>query len=164
MNTRSMASNSLPIQFGASNTMFHRALGDAVKAHIIPRNPAEGLTLPKADCPAKRVLTDRELDKFMEAIQADSFWHDFFYTELTTGLRRGEICGLQWRDFDAEAGTLQVCRTLHKRAGGGFETGETKTERGRRKILLPQSTADMLRKRREVCPGKWIFPDPFKPG
>ena len=146
------------------HTMLHRALGDAVKAHIIPRNPAEGLTLPKADCPAKRVLTDRELDKFMETIQAAPFWRDFFYTELTTGLRRGEICGLQWRDFDAEAGTLQVCRTLHKRAGGGFETGETKTGRGRRKILLPQSTADMLRKRREVFPGKWIFPDPFKPG
>lgn len=100
----------------------------------------------------------------MEVIKANPFWHDFFYTELTTGLRRGEICGLQWRDFNAEAGTLQVCRTLHKRAGGGFETGETKTGRGRRKILLPQSTADMLRKRREVFPGKWIFPDPFKPG
>ena len=35
------------------HTMLHRALGDAVKARIIPRNPAEGLTLPKADCSAK---------------------------------------------------------------------------------------------------------------
>lgn len=51
------------------HTMFHRAMGDAVKARIIPRNPTEGLTLPKADCPVKRVLTDRELDSFMETIQ-----------------------------------------------------------------------------------------------
>lgn len=99
----------------------------------------------------------------MEAIQADPFWHDFFYTELTTGLRRGEICGLQWRDFHPETGTLKVCRTLHKKTGGGFETGETKTGRGRRKILLPQSTADMLRARQEAFPGKWIFPNPLKP-
>ncbi len=145
------------------HTMLHRALGDAVKAHIIPRNPAEGLTLPRSDGPAKRVLTDRELDKFMEAIKADPFWHDFFYTELTTGLRRGEICGLQWRDFDPETGMLQISRTLHKKTGGGFETGETKTGRGRRKILLPQSTADMLRARQEAFPGKWIFPNLLKP-
>ncbi len=145
------------------HTMLHRALGDAVKARIIPCNPAEGLTLPKADCPAKRVLTDRELDKFVETIQVDPFWHDFFYTELTTGLRRGEICGLQWRDFDPETGTLQISRTLHKKTGGGFETGKTKTGRGRRKILLPQSTADMLRARQDALPGKWIFPNLLKP-
>ena len=145
------------------HTMLHRALRDAVKARIIPRNPAEGLTLPKADCPAKRVLTDRELDKFMEVIKADPFWRDFFYTELTTSLRRGEICGLQWRDFDSETGTLQISRTLHRKTGGGFETGETKTGRGRRKILLPQSTANMLRVRQKAFPGKWIFPNPLKP-
>ena len=145
------------------HTMLHRALGDAVKTHIIPRNPAEGLTLPKAGCPAKRVLTDRELDKFMETIKADPFWHDFFYTELTTGLRRGEICGLQWCDFDPETGTLQISRTLHKEAGGGFETGETKTGRGKRKILLPQSTADVLRKRQRNALSKWIFPDLLRP-
>ena len=145
------------------HTMLHRAMADAVRAHIIPRNPTEGLTLSKADGTAKRVFTDRELDKFMEAIKADPIWHDFFYTELTTGLRRGEICGLQWQDFDAEAGTLQVSRTLHKKADGGFETGETKTGRGKRKILLPQSTADLLRDRQKAALGKWIFPNPFKP-
>ena len=32
----------------------------------------------------------------MAIIQQDDIWHDFFYTELTTGLRRGEICGLKW--------------------------------------------------------------------
>ncbi len=145
------------------HTMLHRALGDAVKACIIPRNPAEGLTLPKADTPAKRVLTDKELDKFMETINTDPIWHDFFYTELTTGLRRGEICGLQWQDFDAQAGTLQISRTLHRKTGGGFETGETKTGQGKRKILLPGSTANLLRERQKTIPGKWIFPNPLKP-
>lgn len=136
------------------HTMLHRAMADAVRAHIIPQNPVERLTLPKADCPPKRVLTDRELDSFMEIIQTDPLWHDFFYTELTTGLRRGEICGLQWQDFDSRTGTLQISRTLHRKVGGGFETGETKTGRGRRKILLPQSTADMLQARQEAFPGK----------
>ena len=29
-----------------------------------------------------------------------------------TGLRRGEICGLQWSDFDGNTGTLKVCRSM----------------------------------------------------
>lgn len=33
---------------------------------------------------------------------------------LQTGLRLGEICGLQWKDIDFEKCTLTVCRTLQK--------------------------------------------------
>ena len=145
------------------HAMLHRALADAVRAHVIPRNPADGVTLPKADAVSKRVLTDWEMDTFMAAIKADPIWHDFFYTELTTGLRRGELCALQWRDFDAEAGTLQISRTLHQNPDGGFSTGETKTGKGRRKILLPQSTADILRERQKTVRSEWIFPSPVKP-
>lgn len=143
------------------HTMLHRALGDAVQAHIIPRNPAEGLTLPKSDSVPRRVLTDKELDTFMEVIKTDPVWHDFFYTELTTGLRRGEICALQWRDFDAEAGTLQISRTLHRKPGGGFATGETKTRTGKRRIMLPLSTAELLREQQKASSSKWIFPNPL---
>ena len=71
------------------HAMLHRALADAVRAHVIPCNPANGVTLPKVDAVSKRVLTDREMDAFMAVIGADPVWHDFFYTELTTGLRRG---------------------------------------------------------------------------
>ena len=145
------------------HTMLHRAMADAVREHIIPRNPADGVTLPKVARTAKRVLTDKELDDFMETIKADLFWYDFFYTELTTGLRRGEICGLQWKDFDGEEGTLQVSRTLHKKSGGEFEVGETKTGAGRRKILLPQSTADILQERKKSACSEWIFSDPLRP-
>lgn len=145
------------------HTMLHRAMADAVRAHIIPRNPADGVTLPKADTASKCVLTDKELDAFMDTIKADPLWYDFFYTELTTGLRRGEICGLQWQEFDSRAGTLQVSRTLHKKAGGGFEVGDTKTRRGKRKILLPQSTADILRERQSATLSEWVFSDPLRP-
>ena len=145
------------------HTMLHRALKDAVTAHLIAKNPADGVTIPKRDSKLKRVLTDREMDAFMAIIKADPVWHDFFYTELTTGLRRGELCGLQWRDFDAEAGTLQVSRTLHQDPGGGFSTGETKTGKGKRKILLPDSTAALLRERQKTARSEWIFPSLLKP-
>ena len=99
----------------------------------------------------------------MQRIRQDERWYDFFYTELTTGLRRGEICGLKWEDFDAENGKLKVRRSVAKRKGGGLNIGETKTETGTRTIVLPPSTKELLRKRKETAVSEWIFPNIYKP-
>ena len=90
------------------------------------------------------ILNEEQLDTFMDTIKAAPIWHDFFYTELTTGLRRGEICGLMWTDFDDKTGTLQISRTLHREKGGRLVAGDTKTYAGTRKIVLPPSTVELL--------------------
>ena len=82
---------------------------------------------------------------------------------LWRGLRRGEICGLQWIDFDGEAGTLKVCRTLHSQRKGEYTVGETKTNQGMRTIILPHSVTEILRRRKVDAISQWIFPDPVKP-
>ncbi len=119
------------------HAIFHQAMEDALHAHIIAKNPTVGATVPKASHAPKRVLTDRELDTFLDAVRKDRIWGDFFYVELTTGLRRGEICGLMWQDFDARNGVLQVRRTLHNRKLGVDMLGKTKTRSGERTIVLP---------------------------
>ena len=145
------------------HAIFHQAMEDALHAHIIAKNPAVGATVPKVSHAPKRVLTDRELDTFLDAVREDKIWGDFFYVELTTGLRRGEICGLMWQDFDARNGVLQVRRTLHSRKLGVDMLGKTKTRSGERTIVLPRSTAEILRRRKENAITQWIFPDPVRP-
>ena len=141
----------------------HHALKTAADEGLIPFNPAEKVTPPRVQNTPKRVLTHDQMEKFLCAIRFNPIWHDFFYTELTTGLRRGELCGLTWDDFDSEAGTLKVRRTIHARKGGGLEAGETKTYAGQRTILLPYSTTQLLKERRTAALTKWIFPDPLRP-
>ncbi len=99
----------------------------------------------------------------MEAIREDTIWYDFFYTELTTGLRRGEICGLKWEDFDETNSTLKIRRTVHQNRGGQLTTWDTKTAAGTRTIILPPSTAELLRERKKFTLTEWIFPDPLRP-
>ena len=145
------------------HSTLHAALKDAVQAHVIPRNPTEGTTAPKPNYKPKRILTRAELDDFLAVVEQDEVWRDFFQTELMTGLRRGEICGLQWSDFDGNTGTLKVCRTLHSQRKGEYTVGETKTNQGMRTIILPHSVTEILRRRKVDAISQWIFPDPVKP-
>lgn len=145
------------------HSTLHAALKDAVQAHVIPRNPTEGTTAPKPNYKPKRILTRAELDAFLKVVEQDEVWRDFFQTELMTGLRRGEICGLQWSDFDGNTGTLKVCRTIHSQRKGEYTVGETKTNQGMRTIILPHSVTDILRRRKADTISQWIFPDPVKP-
>ena len=145
------------------HTILHHALKTATEEGLIPSNPASKVVPPKMTNRSKGILNNEQLDTLMEAIVKDELWHDFFYTELTTGLRRGELCGLKWEDFDSNAGTLKICRTIRTEKGGTLEAGDTKTYAGKRTILLPSSTAQRLRERRKSALTEWIFPNLLNP-
>ena len=143
--------------------MLHQAFEDAVKERLISKNPTKGTTIPKKSRGELQVLNKEQLDRFLEEIDKDEIWRDFFYTELTTGLRRGEICGLKWCDFDEKRGTLSICRNATAKKGGGVSIGETKTDTGNRLIYLPDSIIKMLKKRKKKALTEWIFPNPYRP-
>ena len=145
------------------HAMLHRCLKDAEAAHVIARNPTDGAVVPKASYKPKQILTKEQMETFLTAVDRNEIWRDFFYTELTTGLRRGEICGLRWEDFDEAEGTLIVNRSVSTRKAGSLEVGETKTNKGRRTISLPDSTAQRLRERKKTAISDWIFPNPLHP-
>ena len=145
------------------HTTLHHALKSAVDQRLLPHNPADHVEPPKVAHKSMTILNEEQMDTFLAAVEQDSIWKDFFYTELTTGLRLGEICGLMWSDFDARKGTLNINRTLQKEQGGRLVTGDTKTYAGTRKIVLPDSTAERLRNRKKYSYSVWIFPNPLRP-
>ena len=129
----------------------------------MPNNPAKQVDPPKITHKPMKILNEAQVNIFLEATDRDPIWRDFFYTELTTGLRLGEICGLMWSDFDGRKGTLSISRTLRKEKGGRLVAGDTKTYAGTRTILLPTSTAERLRLRKKTSYSPWIFHDPLRP-
>jgi integrase len=70
---------------------------------------------------------------------------------VATGLRRCELLGLRWSDFDESAGTLAVTGKVVRITDEGLIcVDETKTAGGRRKIALPSFAIDALRQRRSL--------------
>ena len=123
----------------------------------------EGIHNIKCNYPEKQILGDSQLETFLEAIKGHEYWCDFFYVEVMTGLRRGEICGLRWQDISFEENKLQVKRSVSVKKGGGVSIGETKTETGVRSILMPPSVADVLQNRKQRAITEWVFPNFMHP-
>ena len=155
---------------GLSDTMvlrvcnlLHQSLDAIVCEQLIPANPVDGVQLPQRRRTQKQILNDGQLRVLMDATEGDEDWYDFFCTELTTGLRYGEICALRWDDFDKAEGRLHVCRTL-KQESGALVCGDSMTYAGRRVILLPPSTAELLHERKRAPLAEWILPTCCAPG
>ena len=142
--------------------LLHEAMDSAVREGLVPCNPTKGTTIPKKEHKEKKVLLESQIETLIQAVDSDEIWRDFFKTELMTGMRRGEICGLRWEDFDEAAGTLHVRRSVRYDHGQPI-IGDTKTNEGNRKMILPRGVVELLAGRRKSALTEWIFPNPLKP-
>jgi len=112
------------------HAVLHRAMEQAVKWQLVPRNPCAAVERPRAPRKEFRVLDAAEARKLMDAAKGDRL-EALLVLALTTGMRQGELLGLHWEDVDLKAGMVYVRRTLLE-VGGKLTTGETKSGRNRR--------------------------------
>ena len=114
------------------------ALEKAVTEKLIRQNPAIGCKLPPKKTPEVKILTPEAMQKLLYQAQIEEFY-EMFVLDLATGLRRGEIVGLQWKDIDLENGTLSVTRQV-RYVKGELKIEPPKTKASERSIILSACT------------------------
>jgi integrase len=157
----------------------HKSLDAAVRKGLLPMNPVDLADKPKV--PARDVTEDvwtpEQMSAFLESTRTDRLaplWH----LACMTGLRRSELCGLQWGDVDLEAGSLSVKRALTMVDGKPVLKGP-KSSTSRRVVDLDAETIavvkrwkvaqmeERLRAGTAWTSGKWVFTDeigaPWRP-
>ncbi|MFC1944224.1 site-specific integrase, partial [Chloroflexota bacterium] len=72
----------------------------------------------------------------------------YYHTLLLTGLRRGELLALKWKEVDLELACTYVSHSLHRLDDGTIIIKEPKTSRSRRPVNLPLSLVTLLRQHR----------------
>ena len=72
----------------------------------IEENPCRGLRRLPENNQRTRYLTEEEQQRLLEVCKKDQNLHDVVLLALLTGVRRGEICGLRWRDVDLKNRTV----------------------------------------------------------
>ena len=130
------------------HAVLHRALEEAVKGDLIPRNPAAHANKPKVKQEEIEPLDTSQAAAFLKAAKGDRF-EALYILCLMCGLRQGEALALHWRDIDLDEGTLRVNLQLQRvRGGGGLRFSEPKNA-SRRTVGLPQRAVSALRSHRK---------------
>lgn len=81
--------------------------------HIIEENPCINIQIPweTKKKPEKRIITQLEQEEFLLASE-DSWYKEMFYVMFLTGMRIGEIGGLQWEDVDFKNKCIHINHSL----------------------------------------------------
>lgn len=125
------------------HVVLHKALDQAVRDGLIPRNVTEAVKVPQSKREEIKPLSAEEGKRLLAAARGDRF-EALYVLAVTTGLRQGELLGLKWEDVDLEYGVLRVRRTL-TRVKGRLSLGEPKTAKGRRSVRLTNSAVEAVR-------------------
>jgi len=124
-----------------------QAIDQGIRWGSVNRNVARLSRAPKEHRREGRTLTYEQARRLLKELEGHR--HEALYSlMLSTGLRRGEALGLQWRDFDEESRIITVRRQL-KREGGSLITADTKTARSRRSVNIPRGLASLLQAHRQ---------------
>ena len=131
------------------HVLLHRALTDAVRKSLVPRNVADASDPPKlnrADREEMKTWTPEQLREFFAGITTHRLAAAYILA-ATTGMRRGEVLGVRWRDIDFKARRLHVQQTVLT-VEYQIIIGRPKTLRGERKIALDDQTIQVLQSHR----------------
>lgn len=96
-------------------TVLVQALAFAIEQGDRSDNPAEKIRIPAVTIKIGRSLTPEETRAVLQACSSHRYGLAIQFGLM--GLRRGEIPGLRWEDFDEQAGTIQIRRQLQHLEG-----------------------------------------------
>jgi integrase len=102
--------------------ILHKALEQAVKWGIVPRNVCKATTPPKPNPEEIHPLNAEQAKQFLEAARGNRL-EALYVLAVTAGLRIGELLGLKWEDIDLDGEALHIKRTRSQaKAGPTFTT------------------------------------------
>ena len=136
------------------------ALDKAVAEGLILKNPAANCKAPATHPREMAVLTGEEIQRLLIQAKEDGCY-ELLLLELSTSLRRGEICALQWDDLNFSTGALRVERQVH-RVRGELVVSQPKTKASNRSVVLPAPVLSVLETYKSSSTSRWMFPSPVK--
>ncbi len=136
-----------------AQVVLHRALSDAERLGLIPRNVAHVARSPAVDCKEAATWSAEELSAFLTSVEDDRLYAAYVVL-ATTGMRRGELFGLRWSDLDLDRGRLSIAQSLLN-IDSNLVIEPTKSNRSRRSVALDPGTVEVLRAHKRQPRSAW---------
>lgn len=148
-------------------TIIYNVLAYAVRLRIVDDNYASSkfVDMGKRERKPVKCMDEEELFKFYSALCGveNIQWRVAVKTVLLTGMRRGELCGLNWDDVDFEKKKIYIQRSYSEQPRHGVKLKGTKTVGSTRLITIPDILVEELKvykkwydEQRELWGDAWI--------
>ena len=132
-------------------------LNTAVQWQYIPSNPAERVKAPKSSTKRAAYLDDEQAIELLTLLDDQPIhYKTAVIVLLFTGMRRGELLGLQWDDIDLEREIIKIQRARLYLPKQGSVLDETKTEGSNRVIRVPTTAVEQLLSYRKWLKGELL--------
>lgn len=130
----------------------------AIQHHMVESNPCNNIKLKKDPPPKIQVFSESEIEALVQCSTPD-WLSDMILLAYHTGMRKGELYGLQWDDVDFQNSTLDVQRSVASDSYGKIYINPTKTQNSDRKVFLDEASIQMLARRykRRNQEIQWVF-------
>lgn len=120
----------------------------AVKLRIIAENPCSGITLPRREKYIPEVYNLNEMEQLLKCLLDSNLPIQkkcIFVLAMSTGMRRGELCGIKVKDIDFNNRVLSVNNSLSETKSMGTELKGPKTKSGNREVGLNDLSIAMIK-------------------
>jgi integrase len=129
------------------HSTLNNALKRAVKWKLLVNNPCNDVDKPKPKKVEMQALDENEIASLIRSSENTRMYAPIIVA-VTTGLRRGELLAMRWKDLDFKRQVLHVRQTVET-TKTNLSFKEPKSKSGKRSITLPQVTIDALLKHRK---------------
>jgi len=121
----------------------------AVQMRVVKENPCHAVKVALGEREERDCYTLEEAQQFLNLLANEPLFYQAFFTlAIYGGYRRGELCGLEWKDIDFDTCVVSIRRTsLYTKAKGTF-TDTTKTKSSKRSLKMPAEVIEILRRYR----------------
>jgi len=137
-----------PRTVGHVHRVLHRALGHAMRWGVVQQNVATAVDPPPVESEEVEILTAEQVRSVLQKLRGRSIYL-LAAVGIATGMRRGEMLALRWKDVDLEGAKIRVEQSLEQ-TKQGLRFKPPKTKHGRRSISLPPSIVTDLRAHRKT--------------
>ena len=133
----------------AHHQLISSILSVAVEWQVIYSNPCQRVRAPKVPVMEAHYLEEEDAKRLLKLLEEESIEHRaMIYLLMFTGMRRGEMCGLEWADLDMKKGTIKIKRNSLYIPERGVYTDTPKTGSSVREIRVPDVVMNLLKEHR----------------
>lgn len=124
------------------HAVLRKALKCAVRWELVGRNVCDMVDPPRVVTKERQAFTEDEIRALLQSTAPTPFG-PIVLIAVFTGMRLGEILALTWADLDTKGGAIAVTKSLEQ-TKGALKIKEPKSERGKRRIPIPENVVNRL--------------------